>query len=177
MDKPFSRQMNFVSVCNKCQAKCCRNARPPLTHRRIRIIEDYLQSKGILPKICEGEYSFPDERTDGICSLLDVDTGRCVVHEVKPETCVAGPITFDVNRIGGTIEWYLKTEAICPLAGILSRNRPLLLEHFLSARRELLCLVDELEGSELKAILRIEEEDTVKIGEERLPDSVLKKLR
>ncbi|MEM2094163.1 MAG: YkgJ family cysteine cluster protein [Candidatus Bathyarchaeia archaeon] len=176
MNKQLSRQTNFISICSICKSKCCKGARPPLSSSRIQIIEDYLLERGIVPRFDRREYSFPYEREDGYCSLLDVETGYCIVHEVKPETCVAGPITFDIDAGRGVIEWYLKTEDICLLAGVLARNRMLLLEHLLSARREILHLVNELSSTELKAILRIEEEHTVKIGEECLPELIVKKL-
>jgi len=177
MSDPSSRQKNFTRICSKCQTNCCYNARPPLTPTRMRIIKNYLQGKSSAVKFNKEEYCSPPERADGYCSLLDADSGQCVVHEVKPETCVAGPITFDINQVTGKIEWYLKTEEICPLAGVLAKDRPLLLEHLSSARRELHRLVSELNGSELRAILRIEEESTTKIGEESLPEKVLKKLK
>jgi Fe-S-cluster containining protein len=161
MSAPSFRQKDFIEVCAKCRTNCCCNARPPLTQRRIEIIQSHLQIRGIVPKLNQGEYSFPEEYPDGYCSLLDANARRCGVHEVKPETCVAGPITFDIDRRTGKIEWYLKTEEICPLAGILAKDRSLLLEHLSSARRELLRLVSELESSELTAILRIEEESTI----------------
>ena len=176
MSAPLFRQKNFIQVCAKCQTNCCYDARPPLTRRRIEIIQNHLQSRGNVPKLNQGEYCFPEEYADGYCSLLDANARQCVVHEVKPETCVAGPITFDIDRRTGKMEWYLKTEEICPLAGILAKDRSLLLEHLSSARRELFRLVSELKGSELSAILRIEEESTIKIGEESLPERVLKKL-
>jgi len=123
-----------------------------------------------------GHYCHPEERSDGFCILFDPSSGLCRAHPVKPETCVAGPITFDINRKEGKIEWYLKAEKICPLAGEMAQDNSSLLKHLEAAKREILHLVDELEGSELQAILEIEEEDTYKIGEDELPEIVLKKL-
>jgi hypothetical protein len=95
---------------------------------------------------------------------------------VKPETCVAGPITFDINTETGKIEWFLKMEKICPLAGILYRDQETLNKHLKSAKRELLQLVRDLEAESLRAILKIEEPDTFKIDEDKLDKEVLSKL-
>ena len=143
----------------------------------MEIIEKHLQREGAAPEFNQGRYYFPKERVDGFCSLFDINLGHCLVHQVKPETCVAGPITFDINRRTGRIEWYLKTKDICPLVGILAKDETLLSEHLSSARTELLRLVNQLEGPALRAILRIEEENTIKIGEESLPQPVLDKLK
>ena len=172
-----SRQANFVETCERCRSKCCYHARPPLTKQRAETISRYLKERGEALPTWTGRYSHPEERADGYCILFDPATGLCRVHPVKPETCVAGPITFDVNRVEGKLEWYLKTEKICPLAGEMARDKASLSKHLEAAKREILRLVDELEGNELRAILEIEEDDTFKIGEDPLPERVLKKLR
>jgi Fe-S-cluster containining protein len=123
-----------------------------------------------------GSYFHPEEFDDGYCAYFDHLNGLCRIHPVKPETCVAGPITFDINRKGGKIEWYLKTEKICPLAGEMARDPGSLSNHFFAAKREILKLVEELDGSALLAILEIDEEDTFKIGEDTLPRMVLRKI-
>jgi hypothetical protein len=41
----------------------------------------------------DGKYVFPRETVGGRCLFLDEPTKRCKIHPVKPETCVAGPIT------------------------------------------------------------------------------------
>ena len=98
------------------------------------------------------------------------------MHPVKPETCVAGPITFDINKKTGKIEWYLKLEKICPLAGIMNRDKEALKEHLKVAKREILQLVRELPPKALQAILRIEEPDTFRIDEDELSEDILRKL-
>ena len=98
--------------------------------------------------------------------FYDVETARCLIHSVKPETCVAGPITFDINRQSGRVEWYIKKEKICQLAGIVFKDKRLLSQRLRIAKRELLGLIDELRPEELEAILRKEEPDTLKIDED-----------
>jgi len=173
------RQANFFNVCENCPKSCCIGARPPVTSKRKATIENYLKATGLTIENAFEEkntYTFPKETEDNQCIFLDKTTKKCQIHPVKPETCVAGPITFDINLKTGEIEWLLKTEKICPLAGELYRNKSLLQSHLESARRELLKLVDDLDADALQAILKIEESDTFKIGEDDLSPEVLVKL-
>jgi len=124
----------------------------------------------------QGEYTFPREDEEGYCIFKDKKTGTCVVHPVKPETCVAGPITFDIEVKTGKIEWYLKTEEICPLAGKLYKNKGMLEKHLTSAKKEIRRLVCELDSKALKTILKREESETFKIDEDDLEKDILSKL-
>jgi len=90
-----------------------------------------------------------------------------LIHPVKPETCVAGPITFDINAKTGRIEYFVKMESICQLAGIVYRDKELLQEHLESATKEILRLVEELDSKALRAILRKDEPETFKIDEDK----------
>jgi Fe-S-cluster containining protein len=172
------RQDNFFDVCGRCKISCCQNARPPVTSERRRIIEAYLKEH----KICidnpfvRAAYTFPNEDAEGYCILYDKKTRNCQVQSVKPETCVAGPITFDINTESQKIEWYLKTEKICPLAGKLNKNEPILKRHLESAKKEIVRLVRELNAEALRTILKIEEPETFKIGEDNMGKDVLSKL-
>jgi len=174
------RQANFYNVCENCPISCCVGARPPVTTKRKMIIKNYLKTIGLPVENAFQEknmYTFPRETKENQCIFLDKDTKKCRIHTVKPETCVAGPITFDINLKTGKIEWFLKTEKICPLAGTLYRNKAELQSHLESARRELLQLVQDLDAKALHAILKIEEPDTFKIGEEDLNSEILAKLK
>lgn len=172
-----SRQNNFFQVCRNCRFCCCRNARPPITRKRKKTIENYLAAHGLKIEALfdKTNYTFPRETTDGFCVLFDKETGKCIVHPVKPETCVAGPITFDINLQTGKIEWFLKSEGICRLAGALCKDKGALGEHLSSTRKELQALVEELDAEALCAILKIEEPETFKIGEDSLNPEILKK--
>lgn len=175
------RQANFLDFCKQClETKCCVEARPPISLRRRMIIEDYL--KVIDTQIADvfqenNSYRSPRETEGNKCCFLDGETRKCLVHTVKPETCVAGPITFNIDLQTGKIEWFLKTEKICPLAGALFKNKGELQRHLESAKRELLTLVHDLDAEALQAILRIEEPNTFKIGEDDLDAEVLSKLK
>jgi len=179
MQAEEERQENFFNVCGSCRISCCWDARPPITLERERIIQEYLKVRGIQvdEPFVHGEYTFPRETADGYCIFYEKATRKCIVHPVKPETCVAGPITFDINVQTGKIEWYLKMEKICPLAGIMYKNRALLEKHFENARREILQLIRQLSAKALKTILKREEPDTFKIGEEEIGREILDKLQ
>lgn len=178
MQAEDERQKNFFDVCGTCKINCCWDARPPITEKREKIILGYLKTHGINIEnpFVHAEYTFPKETLDGYCIFYDKATRKCIVHPVKPETCVAGPVTFDINAKTSKIEWYLKMETICPLAGVMYSDKALLAKHFDVARKEILQLVRELTPKALKTILKREEPDTFKIGEEEIEGEVLNKL-
>jgi Fe-S-cluster containining protein len=172
------RKTCSFEVCCKCERGCCQDVKPPLTLKRKKIIEEYLRGQRILverPFVNEA-YSFPAVDTMGFCVFYDKDTRRCIVHPAKPETCGAGPVTFDVNRRTRKVEWYLKTSEVCALAKTLRGNDDLFRAHFKVAKEEMLRLICELDPEALQAILKIEEPQTVKIGEDDLPAAVMEKL-
>jgi hypothetical protein len=87
-----------------------------------------------------------------------------------------GPITFDINLRTRKVEWYLKKEGICTLAQKLYDNADLFKGHFEAAKAEILHLICELDSDSLRAILKIEEPQTFKIGENDLLGEILKKI-
>jgi hypothetical protein len=68
----------------------------------------------------------------------DKKTKKCVIHPVEPETLVAGPIAFDVNVKTGKIEWFIKMDRTCQLAGAVYLDKQLLRKPLESAKREVL---------------------------------------
>ena len=172
------RQTDFFDICGQCKISCCQNARPPTTIERRRIIEAYLKKQRIPVEnpFVRTAYTFPREDAEGYCVFCDKKTRKCLIHPVKPETCVAGPITFDINMPNRKIEWYLKKEEICPLAGVLYKNKGTLQKHLKSAKKEIFRLVSELDSEALKAILKIEEPETFKIDEDNAGKDILGKL-
>jgi Fe-S-cluster containining protein len=176
---PEVRQSDFLNVCAKCGIDCCNGARPPLTAKRKKLIKSYLEANGgfVSNPFEDREYAFPTEIDTGHCTFFDKDSAKCRIHPVKPETCVAGPITFDINVKTGKIEWFLKMEKICLLAGVLNQDKAALEKHMKSAKREILRLVRGLDSLALRAILTIEEPDTFKIDEDNLDSKVITKLK
>lgn len=99
-----------------------------------------------------------------------------MVHPVKPETCTAGPVTFDINLKACKVEFYLKKGEICNLAEIMCHNKLQFKEHFEAAKTVLLRLICDLELNDLKNLMMIEEPQTFKIGEADLPREVAEKF-
>jgi Fe-S-cluster containining protein len=175
------RQENFFDVCSNCQThwSCCHETTPPITLRRKKIIETFLkQNKINLENAFAREgHVFPKLDSDGYCIFHDRKTKKCLVHPVKPETCVAGPITFDINVKTGKIEWFVKMDTICPLAGLVYRDKASLEKHLQSAKKEISRLVKETDAQDLKAILKKDEPETFKIGESKTSKRTLNNLR
>jgi hypothetical protein len=158
---------------------CCQGANPPLTAKRKRIIIAHLKEEGVYSAgLFDNEaYSHPKADAQEYCVFYNRNTGKCRVHSVKPETCVAGPITFDINLQSGKVEWFLKKGSICSFAQKLYADEAKFHEHFEAAKPEIIRLICELDAEALKAILKIPEPETFKVGENELPLEVLKKLK
>lgn len=173
-----SRQTDFFDVCKECPNGCCTGVRPPLTDMRRRIILEYLSRNHIFVDnpFEIRKYVYPRETEDGRCMFLEKSTKRCKIHPVKPETCVAGPVTFDINAETGKIRWFLKTGKICRLAAPLYKNGEAYAKHLRRAKREIRRLIQGLDADALNAILIIKEPDTIKVGEDIAPQRVLAKL-
>ncbi|MEM3139278.1 MAG: YkgJ family cysteine cluster protein [Archaeoglobaceae archaeon] len=155
--------MDFIEVCSKCGGKCCFEAKPPISNKRLKI----LLENGISSDFVEfGKYKHLKLKNDGYCVFFD--NGKCKIHGIKPETCVAGPITFDIRQ--GKLELYIKKESICPLVKFLKENEDVLKDHMNIALEKILDLIRELEKEELEEILKIEEPETEKIFEVNLKE-------
>ena len=165
-------------VCSECKSICCQDAKPPLTSSRKKIIEEYLKKNKIkiAKPFAKGEYSYPAVDREVYCRLFNKKTGKCMVHLVKPETCVAGPITFDINFDTQKVCFFLKKEEICAYAGVLFKNKPALMKHFEVARKQIIDLIDQLSAEELRALMKIDEPQTFKFCEEPLSPAMIRKL-
>ena len=175
------RQSNFFTVCVNCKAgySCCNATTPPVTFQRRRIIEEYLKDNelDVDHPFERTEYVFPRLVANDYCVFHDMETRKCAIHHVKPETCVAGPITFDINVVEKKIEWFIKMEKICPLAGVVYRDKQLLSRHLENAKREILRLVEQMPTQELQAVLTKDEPETFKIGEDNLEGNLFQKRK
>jgi hypothetical protein len=131
----------------------------------MKVIERFLNEQNIEIEnpFVKTDYAFPRLNKDGYCIFHDSETRKCIVHPVKPETCVAGPITFDINPRTKKIEWFIKMKEICPLAGVVFKDKVSLRSHVKSAKKEIKRLVNELDSDELAAILKKDEPETFKI--------------
>ena len=168
----------YFDLCSQCKSVCCQDARPPLSQNRMKVLKKYLEKQGIAARklFVTENYSYPAVDKQLFCCLFDKQTGKCSVHKVKPETCVSGPITFDINFKTGKVEWFLKKESICAYAGVLFSDKAALAAHLDVAKKELTQLIGELDADELKTIVKIEEPQTFKIGEDELTSETTSKL-
>jgi Fe-S-cluster containining protein len=147
-----------VYICGQCGGRCCHEAHPPLCEARVETIlahgdfRDAIEYQG---------YRRLKAGPDGECVMFS--HGRCLIHRYKPETCVAGPFTFDAK--GSVLEIYLKRESICPLVSYLAANPEALEVQKKVAIRLIRRLVLSLPGEELANIVLIPEPETDKVTE------------
>ena len=141
-----------------CGGRCCRDAHPPLSASCwCRLVaegvpEDSFEWRG---------YRAVKARDDGTCIFHN--GSRCSIHTMKPETCRAGPFTFDVK--GDVIEIFLKHETICPVVRLL-KDVPEAYGHQLAlAQTSISNLVAHLPNDELAAICSIDEPESEKVTE------------
>jgi len=165
-------------VCSHCKGGCCQDAKPPLTERRKKIISEYLTKReiGVKTPFAKADYSYPKIDELFFCGFLNKKTWKCMVHAVKPETCRAGPVTFDINFSKRKVEWFLKRSETCTYAATLHGNKEAFKKHYDMAKEQLTRLICELDPEELRTIVKIDEPQTFKIGENDLPSEVVRKL-
>jgi Fe-S-cluster containining protein len=100
-------------------------------------------------------------REDGFCIMLNHT--RCLINAHKPETCRAGPFTFDIRD--GKLEIYLKKETICPLVGHLKYYPEAYRHQYEHAVQHIVHLIKKLPPQELAEVLKVEEPETEKVAE------------
>lgn len=155
-------------ACRRCHLGkgCCFEARPPLIQKRIEL----MLASGVETKDMESKgYKRLKLKPDGFCVMFE--NGNCRIHAVKPETCAAGPFTFDVRD--SMVEIFLKKESICLMVGCLKENSDAYNALFEVAVGKIMDLIRDLPPEELAEILKIEEPETelvaqIKLEEKRL---------
>lgn len=146
------------AICMRCGGHCCDDAHPPISEHCYR----RLVAEGVPDNAFERNgYRYVRTRADGTCMLWN--GGRCGIHGIKPETCGAGPFTFDVK--GDTIEIFLKFETICPLVRLFKDVPEAYDQQYAKAVKSITRLVSNLTDEEIAAICRIEEPETEKVAE------------
>jgi Fe-S-cluster containining protein len=165
-------------VCSNCKVICCQDAKPPVSESRKRIIKEYLEKQKVYVEalFTNENYSYPSVDEMLLCKFNSKEDNKCMVHSVKPETCRAGPITFGINFKTKKVEWFLKKSEICAYSGELYKNKPAFENHFEVAKKEIMRLIKELDADELRVLMKIEEPQTFKVGEDDLPFEVVKKF-
>jgi hypothetical protein len=161
MDASLCDMLSRACSCCDLDGGCCMGARPPLTQGRINI----LMANGVSPEDIEFQgYKRLRLKSDGFCVLFQ--DGKCAVHSVKPETCVAGPFTFDVK--GSILQIFLKKPSICPMVEFLKENEEAYQSLFDLSVSRIVDLVSDLSPEELAEVLKIEEPETELVAEIKL---------
>lgn len=146
------------AICAECGGRCCHEAHPPLSPARM----EEFRARGVPLSVAEfAGYTRMKSHDDGMCILCR--SGKCRVHAFKPETCVAGPFTFEVQD--HTLRLFLKHESVCPLVPYLKADEIAYASQFRMAVRSLTALVRSLPAHELDAINRIPEPETDLVAE------------
>ena len=142
------------ALCMACGGHCCDEAHPPISPGRHRA----LVAAGIPADSFEHREGYFRLRThaDNTCILMK--DHKCTCHAVKPETCRAGPFTFDVE--GDTIRIFLKHASICPLIPLLKEQPAAYHRQYERAAENITRLVAGLPEEEIEAINRIGEPET-----------------
>ena len=145
-------------ICMRCGGHCCVNAHPPVS----RSCAERLLVSGISPDQFEYTgYKRLKVKENGVCILSE--QGVCRIHSVKPETCRAGPFTFDVK--GDIVEIYIKNESVCPIVKLLREVPEAYRQQYERAVQNITHLVQHLTDDELLVICRIAEPETEKVSE------------
>jgi len=150
------------SVCH-LDGGCCFEARPPLSQERI----DILIKNGVAESAVEfAGYKRLRLKQDGFCVLFQ--NGKCSIHSIKPETCVAGPFTFDIKD--NVLQIFLKRENICPMVRFLKANRKAYDGLFETSVEKIMHLIKATPAAEMEEILKIEEPETDLVAQIPLSD-------
>ncbi|OPY50310.1 MAG: Flagellin N-methylase [Methanosaeta sp. PtaU1.Bin112] len=152
-------------ACSNCHLDggCCFEARPPLSQERI----DILMKNGVPESAVEFVgYKRLRLKKDGFCVLFQ--DGRCSIHSIKPETCVAGPFTFDIKD--NVLQIFIKRESICPMVRFLRADKKAYDGLFETAVEKIIHLIKAIPAAEMAEILKIEEPETDLVAEIPLSD-------
>jgi Fe-S-cluster containining protein len=152
-------------ACSECHLDggCCFEARPPLSQERI----DIMQKNGVAEDAVEfAGYRRLRLKQDGFCVLFK--NGKCSIHTIKPETCVAGPFTFDIKN--NVLQIFLKRENICPMVRFLKANRKAYDGLFETSVANIMHLIENVPAAEMEEILKIEEPETDLVAEIQLSE-------
>lgn len=150
--------LHAETLCHNCGAHCCQEAHPPVSSS----CYERLTGAGVSPEHFEfSGYTRLKTKENGECILSE--NGRCRIHAFKPETCRAGPFTFDVH--GNRIVLYLKKESICPIVRLLKEYPEAYRQQYECAVQSITHLVRNLTEDEISVICQIDEPETEKVAE------------
>jgi len=104
---------NFLEICKKCGALCCKVGGPNFTEKEMKRVLD----KGFenhFFKVREGIYELKTRK--GFCPYLNSDNS-CKIQEVKPILCICHPV---FPSFSGKKKYTLIN---CPLAKIMDKKQ------------------------------------------------------
>lgn len=146
------------TICLDCGGHCCFDAHPPVSYSCF----ERLTGAGVSPDEFEFTgYTRLRSKENGACILSE--NGKCRIHAFKPETCRAGPFTFDMK--GDQIEIYLKHESLCPIVRLLKEVPEAYRQQYELAVQSITHLVQNLTDDEISVICQIDEPETEKVAE------------
>jgi Fe-S-cluster containining protein len=148
----------LAKICERCGGRCCFYAKPPLTEDRISILLEHGLS---LDDVLFRDHRMLDCKSTGFC--IGFKEGRCTVHPVRPETCVAIPFTFSI--CDGMLEIYLRKERLCDLVSFLKGHPDAYREQFELALQNIRRLIRSLPEEELASICREDMSNADKVAE------------
>ena len=150
-------------MCMRCGGHCCHEAHPPVSDS----CYNRLIAAGVSPDCFESVgYRRLKTHPDGKCIMME--EGKCTIHAIKPETCRAGPFTFDVQD--NKVQIFLKFESICPIVGLYKEVPSAYNQQYEQSVRNIAHLVSNLSRDELEVISSIDEPETEKVAEIPLGD-------
>ncbi len=145
-------------ICIRCGGHCCDDAHPPISDTCYQ----RLIAAGVSPDCFEMQgYRRLKTHPDGTCIMMQ--GGKCTIHDIKPETCRAGPFTFDLRD--DRVQIFLKFESICPVVGLFKEVPSAYNLQYEQSVRNIAHLVSNLSREELVVISHIDEPDTEKVAE------------
>ena len=148
-DLPPQNDDEPETISPDCGDPSCDDAHPPVSPSCF----ERLTGAGVSPD----EFEFT-----GYTRLRTRENGECRIQAFKPETCRAGPFTFDIK--GNLIGIYLRHESICPIVRLLKAVPGAYRQQYELAVQGITHLVQYLTDDEISVICRIDKPETKKSG-------------
>jgi Fe-S-cluster containining protein len=122
------KKSEYLNVCQKCKASCCKLGGTNLTKKEVdRILDKGHKNHFIVVK--EGVYELKSKK-NGVCPYLKEDFS-CKIHDVKPLICTCWPIFPEYDEKRKKINHELIN---CPLTKKMKK------EEIFKCKKESLCV-------------------------------------
>ena len=144
-------------ICMQCGGHCRVDAHPPVSRSCSGRPAPAVVSEDLFGEAGYKRLKVPE---DGACILSK--NGKCALYTIKPETCRAGPFTFDSK--GHIIEIYLKYSRTCPLVTLLKETYQEYQIQYDLAEKSITRHVRNLTQDEIDPACRIDEPEPEKVS-------------